>query len=135
MTESVMPICLPTSEIQQKVNTVQEFHVTGWGRTENTSFSDVPMETRVNRVDHTICQKSYNREISSTQICTGSVGKDSCNGDSGGALSSVALLNDYQRFVQYGVVSFGSRRCGDGHPGVYTNIGNYIRWIAYKIAT
>ncbi|XP_062129338.1 serine protease grass-like [Drosophila sulfurigaster albostrigata] len=136
--ESIMPICLPTSEIlQQKVNTVQGFYVTGWGRTENTSFSDVPMEARVNRVDHSICQKVYrnNIEISSTQICTGSVGKDSCNSDSGGPLSYVALLNDYQRFVQYGVVSFGSRTCGDGHPGVYTNIGSYIRWIAYKIAT
>ncbi|XP_034104281.1 serine protease grass-like isoform X2 [Drosophila albomicans] len=134
--ESIMPICLPTSEIlQNKVKTTQRFRVTGWGKTENTDFSDVPMETGVNRVDHSICQNSYHREISSTQICTGSVGKDSCNGDSGGPLSYVAYLNDYQRFVQYGVVSFGSQTCGDGHPGVYTNVGSYIRWIAYKIAT
>ncbi|XP_034104283.1 serine protease grass-like isoform X8 [Drosophila albomicans] len=134
--ESIIPICLPTSEIlQNKVKITQRFRVTGWGKTETTDFSDVPMETGVNRVDHSICQKSYNIEISSTQICSGSVGKDSCNGDSGGPLSYVAYLNDYQRFVQYGVVSFGSQTCGDGHPGVYTNVGSYIRWIAYKIAT
>ncbi|XP_051860270.1 serine protease grass-like isoform X7 [Drosophila albomicans] len=134
--ESIMPICLPTSEIlQQRVNTLQGFRVTGWGKTENTSFSDVPMEAVVNRVDHSICQQEYTKTIDSNQICASKSLKNFCNGDSGGPLSYIPYLNGHQRFVQYGVVSFGSENCTDGYSGVYTNVGSYIRWIAYKIAT
>ena len=30
---------------------------------------------------------------------------------------------------QVGVVSFGSVRCGNGQPGVYTRVEGYIGWI------
>ncbi|XP_034107560.2 serine protease grass-like [Drosophila albomicans] len=135
--ENITPICLPTNyDLQQEVNNMAKFHVTGWGKNENGPFSDFPKQARLNRIDRLQCQNSYpSREIVSTQICAGGVGYDSCKGDSGGPLSYIKYLNDYQRIVQYGVVSIGKRECGNGSPGVYTNVGSYIRWIAYKIAT
>ncbi|KAH8300071.1 hypothetical protein KR044_009497 [Drosophila immigrans] len=134
--ESIRPICLPVSEtLQQKVDTMEVFHVTGFGKTESHSYSDVPLETIVGPKDIAKCQKSYRRQIVSTQLCAGDRGKDSCNGDSGGPISYVEYFNGQQRFVQFGIVSFGSSSCGDGNPGVYTKVGSYIRWIAYKIAT
>ncbi|KAH8370964.1 hypothetical protein KR093_005697, partial [Drosophila rubida] len=134
--DHIKPICLPASEmLRNNVDNVERFHVTGWGKTETTNFSDVPMEVIVMTTNRSTCQQSYKRSIDVTQLCAGDVGKDSCNGDSGGPLAYIAHFNDRQRFVQYGVVSFGSHICGDGHPGVYTNVASYIRWIAYKIAT
>lgn len=34
------------------------------------------------------------------------------------------------RYFLYGIVSFGSKRCGETPtPGIYTNIKHYITWI------
>ncbi len=32
--------------------------------------------------------------------------------------------------IQVGVVSFGSKKCGNGVPAVYTRVTAYTRWIA-----
>ena len=37
--------------------------------------------------------------------------------------------NDEKHKYQLGIVSFGSRRCGIGVPGVYTNVAAYMDWI------
>ncbi|XP_034484349.1 serine protease grass-like [Drosophila innubila] len=133
---NIKPICLPVNEtLQQNVETMPRFLVTGWGYTETTNGSLVPLETVVTAKNRTICQESYERKIVPTQICAGDPGKDSCNGDSGGPLQFVDIYNGQQRFVQFGIVSYGSGHCGDGTPGVYANVGSYIPWIAYKIAT
>ncbi|XP_034111214.1 serine protease grass-like [Drosophila albomicans] len=134
---SISPICLPTTKtLQQKLNNITKFYVTGWGKTEFADFSDTPMETSINRTDPAVCRNSFRgRRIDSTHICAGGSQGDSCNGDSGGPLSYIVYFNDSQRFVQYGVVSFGSHNCSNALPGVYTNVKSYMRWIAYKIAT
>ncbi|MCG7499192.1 serine protease [Vibrio sp. Of7-15] len=61
----------------------------------------------------------------------------SCQGDSGGPLvwrdpSNTADIDKGMRLV--GVVSFGtSNGCGVGeHPGVYTQVSNYLNWISSK---
>ena len=59
-------------------------------------------------------------------------GKDSCSGDSGGPLVAMKqgsdVLNKEPKYL-VGIVSFGSRRCGRGLPGVYTSIDYYLPWI------
>ena len=54
-------------------------------------------------------------------------GIDSCNGDSGGPLF-VSGTKDGTFYLE-GVVSYGSKECGTGYPGVYTNIEYYMQWI------
>ena len=46
------------------------------------------------------------------------IGKDSCNGDSGGPLiqKDRGVGNPW---FQVGVVSFGTSKCGAGQPGMY----------------
>ena len=69
----------------------------------------------------------------------GNDGEDSCNGDSGGGLFSnilegkAGVENDGRvkndRWEVVGIVSYGSSRCGDGNPGIYTRVSQYIQWI------
>lgn len=76
--------------------------------------------------------KSEVRIVPATQMCAGGTKEgDSCNGDSGGPLkyAGTGVAGD-PRYVQYGIVSFGPRRCGsEGMPGVYTRVGYYMQWI------
>ena len=69
-----------------------------------------------------------------TQLCAGGeAGKDSCRGDSGGGLympNNEADINcKVQEWYLIGIVSFGSKDCGNGKPGIYTRVSEYISWI------
>lgn len=57
--------------------------------------------------------------------------EDSCSGDSGGPL----MVQEGGSTPMYlkGIVSFGTRRCGKGFPGVYTDVAYYIDWIKSKL--
>ena len=55
-------------------------------------------------------------------------GKDSCGGDSGGAF--VTRINANYPWYQLGIISFGSKKCGQGVPGVFTKVTSYLDWIA-----
>ena len=71
-----------------------------------------------------------------TQICAGGEKeKDSCRGDSGGGLFWRSDLTDNtQPWYLLGIVSFGSRECGNGLPAVYTRVSAYRTWIRRKMA-
>jgi len=78
-----------------------------------------------------------------SQICAGGDrGKDSCRGDSGGPLLlrrvlSTGLMdpnNDHDDpWFLLGVVSFGTKVCGRGKPGIYTRVEAFIPWILQNI--
>lgn len=133
---SIKPICLPINEtLQQETNNIKSFTVTGWGATENVFFSNVPMEVKIPQLEPRRCRALYDTYIRPSQLCAGEKDKDSCNGDSGGPLVSISYYRELQRFVQYGIVSFGSKDCGNGVAGVYTRVGSFIPWISHIIAT
>lgn len=135
-TGSIKPICLPINEtLQQETNNITSFTVTGWGATEKVSHSDIPMEVMLPKQEPRQCRLLYRKQIRSSQLCAGEMRKDSCNGDSGGPLGTISYYRELQRFVQYGIVSFGSINCGDGVPAVYTRVANFIPWISHIIAT
>lgn len=62
-------------------------------------------------------------------ICAGGKqGQDSCKGDGGSPLIC-PLLEDRERYVQVGIVSWGIGCGDDGIPGVYVNVPLYLDWI------
>lgn len=63
------------------------------------------------------CSTSWPGEIDQTMVCAGSPGKDSCNGDSGGPLTT-------DDGTVIGVVSWGSLVCENSQPGVYARTSN-----------
>jgi len=141
----VQPICLPLPEYGQILH-YKNATVVGWGVSEQDIGGSKDKKTlqehgiyteKLQKGELTILPQSE-CEIPSTQICASNEKKktDSCSGDSGGGL----FLNsgDYpgQSFgnvhVQVGLVSYGSRLCGDA-PGVYTKVEEFIPWIKEKI--
>ena len=86
------------------------------------------MEVDVPLVGEETCRRVYpGAAIDRGTLCAGlrRGGKDSCQGDSGGPL----VVRDGDRWVQAGVVSWGSGCAKPGRYGVYTNVGAYADWV------
>ncbi|XP_073937460.1 mannan-binding lectin serine protease 2 isoform X2 [Castor canadensis] len=133
---NIMPICLPRKGAESFMRTNDMGTASGWGLTQrgflarNLMFVDIPI------VDHQKCTAAYEKQlyaggkVTHNMLCAGleAGGKDSCRGDSGGAL--VFLDNETQRWFVGGIVSWGSINCGEADQyGVYTKVINYIPWI------
>ncbi|XP_052121865.1 proclotting enzyme-like, partial [Frankliniella occidentalis] len=123
----VWPICLPPPNMDL---TGQLATVIGWGTVYyGGPPSNVLMEVTLPIWSQEDCQQQFDQPILDTEICAGTEagGRDSCQANSGGPL--LLQMND-GRWCNIGIVSFGVR-CGEpGKPGVYTNVGKYLDWIA-----
>ena len=113
------------------------FQVAGWGRiseeTTNTTLSSVLRKVHAPIIPINECKRIYPKYriiTNDKQICAGAInGQDSCTGDSGGPLIvSKSESTDSTKYL-YGIVSFGSRKCGNGKPAVHTNLRYYKDWI------
>ncbi|RVE47480.1 hypothetical protein evm_007891 [Chilo suppressalis] len=133
--ESMRAVCLPvTPKLQNEDLVGRSGIVAGWGATEDGLQSPVLLSVDLPIVGNKECQDAYsgNPRIHDRQICAGGVpDKDSCGGDSGGPLMYPGNVGTKgSRYVQRGIVSYGSKRCGlGGLPGVYTRIAYYMDWI------
>lgn len=106
--------------------------VVGWGLTE---FDELPSQQRYVEVDlwstarcravGELSEAEFGIDIA-TGFCAASVGKDSCNGDSGGPIFTE--LNG--QVTQYGLVSWGSSECDGTTPGIYARLDNQAAWLA-----
>ena len=86
------------------------------------------MEVDVPLVGEETCRRVYpGAAIDRGTLCAGlrRGGKDSCQGDSGGPL----VVRDGDRWVQAGIVSWGSGCAKPGRYGVYTSVGAYADWV------
>nr|CAD7428580.1 unnamed protein product [Timema monikensis] len=131
-TEFIRPICLPVGETQGLSMEGKKLKVAGWGATESGTSSDDLLQTNVPVVPLSRCASIYQAAVPITvrQLCAGGKVGDSCSGDSGGPLFQLGDVDDETRFVQFGIVSFGPKRCGTpDKPGVYTRVGYYMDWI------
>lgn len=134
-TDYIRPICLPSSPSARD----RFFHIAGWGKTETKSESVVKLKLKVPLSDRAQCVSTYQAagiNLDDSQICAGGErGRDSCNGDSGGPLMTVARTpQDKLKWTAAGVVSFGPSPCGmQNWPGVYTRVTSFMPWILSKI--
>lgn len=109
----------------------------------STSFAKAPTniltELDLSLIPLQKCKKSFPSDekapqgIVESQICAKDFEKnrDTCQGDSGGPLQ-LNLEHSIHYNIRYylvGIISYGEF-CRGKHPGVYTRISSYSRWIA-----
>jgi len=149
-------VCLPLSLPERSLGVADETgEVIGWGYTKSIDAilmsggdreaHNIPVVTQQSATLPIISREECDDRWSLTgglqpgQMCAGGVNADSCRGDSGGPLLMRMPSNDNSSMVSpwivSGVVSFGSRYCASGRPGVYTRVAEYVDWIQEHIET
>ncbi len=113
--------------------------VAGWGvfTEEDWELSTVLHAVEVPLVSKSVCSQAYFgiADITDAMLCAGYAegGKDTCQGDSGGAL--IVPNVHHTGYLQAGIVSFGEG-CARPHMyGVYTRISLFDAWIADTLNT
>ncbi|CAH2242386.1 melanization protease 1-like [Pararge aegeria] len=134
MYNNAAPICLPRYSNLRNANLAgKEATVAGWGITENNTASSVLMKVKIPIKSSDTCNSYYNRYENQKPMdkafCAGSIMKDSCEGDSGAPVMIESDYNHTRRIVQFGIVSYGPKKCGSEFPGVYTDVTKYMDWI------
>ena len=129
--------CIPEEELNAPAGT--ECIAVGWGKHRKRRASKKLKEAVLPLVEREDCKNAFNFTITKNQMCAGYKDgrSDSCDGDSGGPLLCRANTPSGDRWVIYGITSFGSNDgCGiAGKYGVYTKVNNYADWIRYAIET
>ncbi|CAG0904933.1 unnamed protein product [Darwinula stevensoni] len=137
-TKEILPACLHNSKQRLDLSPETVLTFAGWGTVGyGQEMSPTLQEVKVPLVDLQSCNAASFQMtgavvkipdgIKDSMLCAGEKGKDSCQGDSGGAL----LYEDpnSRRFKVVGISSFGYG-CGvDGFPGIYTKIAPFQTWI------
>jgi len=146
--------CMPLSLPERSLGVADETgEVIGWGYTKSIDAilmsggdkdtHNIPVVTQQSATLPIISREECDDRWSLTgglqpgQMCAGGVAADSCRGDSGGPLVMRMPTDDNSGMVSpwvvTGVVSFGSRYCASGRPGVYTRVSEYVEWIQEHI--
>ncbi|CAD7083721.1 unnamed protein product [Hermetia illucens] len=121
------PICLPATG---KSFVKKNGFIAGWGAVGEWSMPSAKLrEAVVPIMSNKKCRKTaYGKDIKKSMMCAGYPkrgGIDACQGDSGGPL----MVPENKRFYLAGVISWGDGCGARNHPGVYTRVPNYIKWI------
>ncbi|XP_066970059.1 clotting factor G beta subunit-like [Macrobrachium rosenbergii] len=131
------PYCLPPPGTRVDFKTLT---VSGWGKVNSSYTAENLQQAQVPAIPNAICAQDYKRAelgehlelrypqgLTDNLICAGQLGKDACEGDSGGPLT---YHDEEGREILIGVVSTGLP-CGDNPllPGIYVNVAKYVDWI------
>uniref|UniRef100_A0A667X2T4 Complement component 1, r subcomponent n=1 Tax=Myripristis murdjan TaxID=586833 RepID=A0A667X2T4_9TELE len=118
---SIMPICLPAKGVTYNTGLMgQVFFFLVYHQFSNKTLSFLSLISFYFLFCFSDC-------LSDNMFCAGvpEAGKDSCQGDSGGALA----IRQGGQFWAAGIISWGID-CGQpGRYGVYTKVANYLDWI------
>lgn len=123
LSDSVRTIPLATEESPPGTRAF----LSGWGYTSETNktvavnLSGVEVAT----ITRNECRKKFvGEEIFYNNVCAFAVGKNSCDGDSGGPMVVNGKLS--------GVISWG-KGCATGLPGVYTSVPAFLDWVTKTV--
>jgi secreted trypsin-like serine protease len=104
----------------------QTVTVAGWGKISDGASGLAASLRRVDvpTISNASCADAYGSVVTSSILCTsGAGGKNSCNGDSGGAVFTGNTL--------VGLISFGaSASCSGGYPSGHARISSFRDWIS-----
>jgi len=106
--------------------------IIGWGSTRIGGGPENALrQAQVPLVSQQTCNSAYSSisatvKIGDKQFCAGNGVRDTCNGDSGGALLSDKLQGAWS---VVGITSFGVDCAREDYPGVYTRVDRYLPWI------
>ncbi|XP_015226220.1 PREDICTED: complement C1r subcomponent-like [Cyprinodon variegatus] len=131
---SIMPLCLPAKDDEYEdtiIGMVSGFGVTyknnSQYQTKKLKYVHIPVASQE------VCSNSLKGRsnapiLTDNMFCAGTPkgGKDSCQGDSGGAFT---LQSADGRFWAAGIVSWGLKCGREGTYGFYTKVANYVDWI------
>jgi len=125
-------ICLPEGPRSAPIDT--PCFSAGWGllvADRNDSSSVNLMETKLPVIAYGgegKCDGYDDDEFLPGEVCAGYTNgySDTCQGDSGGPLTYVKE----DKFYLLGAVSWGHGCAQKGIPGIYTDVGQYLDWIA-----
>lgn len=128
-TARIQPINLPSrSDVNNQFVGSQSI-TSGWGKSSDltSSISSELRWVQSEIISNVVCRMYFGTAIQGTNICaSGSGGRSSCSGDSGGPLTSGYGTAKQQ----IGIVSFGSGYgCSNGFPHVYARVTSYLDWI------
>ncbi|ODM99657.1 Trypsin-1 [Orchesella cincta] len=129
--EFVSPIPLP----KQGQDTTGEVVVSGWGYITPIGIASRYLKkVTISVIDNLACKAFYAIRllyVTNSMLCAGRVRglSDSCNGDSGGPLTTV------DGGYLAGIVSWGTLCALPLQPGVYTQVSHYIDWIELQASS
>ncbi|XP_063628194.1 melanization protease 1-like [Cydia splendana] len=133
-------VCLPVTRSMRHRNIVgQPATVAHMENLEKSYESATLLYINVSIYTAQYCQEQYDRnrkhgeDDMSNKICTDSSSKGSCQVYSGAPLMLWDRFGDRDRFIQYGIVSYGPNRCTTLFPEVYTDVTKYMAWILNTI--
>ncbi|XP_073677061.1 coagulation factor IXa [Garra rufa] len=130
-TPTVRPICLgPMLFSNSLLQSGSLATVSGWGRLRFQGRSAVTLQkVELPYVDRSVCIESSSDTITYLMFCAGysDSPKDACQGDSGGPHA----MRYRDTWFLTGIVSWGEECAKKGKYGVYTQVGNYYRWIQH----
>lgn len=132
MGPNISPICLPGKSPEYELQEGTLGYIAGWGWRERGRLPADLWKAQIPVVNMDKCRsvkpEGYDGSVAyiftDNMICAGG-GKDSCQGDSGGAYAIQDPLNATRYYVA-GLISWGPK-CGTF--GLYTKVVHYLDWI------
>ena len=129
----IRPACLPSTRDQGRDYTNTTATVSGWGVTssETRRQSSTLQAIKVNVLSHEACVGHYSRkDVTTNMLCARAPGADACYGDSGGPFT----MEEGERTVLIGVVSWGLECARPQWPGVYSRVASVLDWVRQHTA-